>query len=160
MVSGDTLRMVSGQFATGVTVVTVDADGGNHGMTVNSFASVSLDPPLVLFNADIDTDSHDLIAREGHYAVNILSADQEWISNRFAGEHKEMDDPFEDVEYTTDATGAPILTDALAYIDCTVWEQYDGGDHTIFVGEVAGMDILDEDADPLTFFRGDYGTID
>lgn len=159
MVSEDDLREVSGQFATGVTVVTVDASNEKHGMTVNSFASVSLDPPLVLFNADMDTDSHDLVAETEHYAVNILSKDQEWVSNRFAGEHKEMDDPFEDIDYTTEATGAPILSDSLAYIDCTLWESYDGGDHTIYVGEVQDLEVLNGDEDPLTFFRGDYETI-
>jgi len=160
MVSDDAFRNVTGNFATGVTVVTVHTDDGDHGMTVNSFASVSLDPPLVLFNAEESTKSHDLVADAEHYAVNILSADQEWVSNRFAGAHEEMDDPFEDIECTTAATGAPIIADSLGYIDCTLWNTYDGGDHAIYVGEVQELDLLDEDADPLTFFRGSYGTID
>jgi flavin reductase (DIM6/NTAB) family NADH-FMN oxidoreductase RutF len=160
MVSDDTFRMVTGQFATGVTVVTLDAGGRQHGMTANSFASLSIDPPLVLFNADVDTNCHELVPEAEHFAINILTADQEWLSNRFAGEHHEMDDPFEDVEYTTRATGAPIVENTLGFLDCSLWAAYDGGDHTIYVGEVEDLGILDGDADPLTFFRGDYGTIE
>lgn len=160
MVDVDTFRNVMGSFATGVTVVTVSAEDGDHGMTVNSFASVSIDPPLVLFNADVDTTTHDYVAESEEYAVNVLTAEQEWISNRFAGEHQDMDDPFEDVPTTRAETGVPIIEDTLAYIDCTVWEAYDGGDHTIFVGEVEDLDVGEADADPLTFYQGGYGTIE
>lgn len=159
MVDADTFRNVMGQFATGVTVVTVDADGP-HGMTVNSFASVSLDPPLVLFNADKETTTHDLVDEAGHYAVNILSKEQKWISDRFAGEHHDMEDPFEDVPTTTATTGAPIIEGSLAYIDCTLSESYPGGDHTIYLGEIEELSLEDATAKPLTFFRGQYGSIE
>ncbi|WP_254524448.1 flavin reductase family protein [Natrinema caseinilyticum] len=159
MVDADDFRNVTGQFATGVTVVTVGADEP-HGMTVNSFASVSLDPPLVLFNADKETNTHDHVAEADHYAVNILSEDQEWISDRFAGEHHEMADPFEDIPITTAATGAPIIEGSIAYLDCTLAERYPGGDHTIYLGEVEELSLEDATAKPLTFFRGQYGTVD
>lgn len=159
MVDEESLRNSLGNFATGVTVVTMNDGDEDHGMTVNSFASVSLDPPLVLYNADKETDSHDFTAEAGNYAVNMLTADQEWISNRFAGQHKEMDDPFEEIATRRDVTGAPIFEEALAYFDCSLFDAYDGGDHTIYVGEVESFDVQRPDEDPLTFFRGDYGTI-
>lgn len=160
MVDGDTFRSVTGHFATGVTVVTVNADGTDHGMTVNSFASVSLEPPYVLFNADVDTNTHEMVAEAGHYAVNILTRDQEPVSDRFAGAHHEMDDPFEDIPTTRKETGAPVFTESLAYIDCSLAASYDGGDHTIYLGEVEEMGLLEADADPLTFYQGQYGTIE
>jgi flavin reductase (DIM6/NTAB) family NADH-FMN oxidoreductase RutF len=120
---------------------------------------VSLDPPLVLFCADVDTNCHDLVPEADHYAVNVLAADQEWLSNRFAGEHHEMDEPFHDVPTTHGSTGAPIIEDTLAYIDCSLYDSHEAGDHTIYVGKVEELDTVRSDADPLTFFRGDYGTI-
>lgn len=159
MVDQDTYRTTLGNFATGVTVVTMNAQGENHAMTVNSFASVSLEPPLVLYNADKGTDSHDFTAKAGNYAVNILTNEQKWISNRFAGEHKEMDDPFEDIDLRRELTGAPIFENALAYVDCSLYANHDAGDHTIYIGEVESLGVQKPDADPLTFFRGDYGTV-
>lgn len=159
MIDENELRSTLGNFATGVTVVTMNAGEEDHGMTVNSFASVSLDPPLVLYNADKETDSHDFTRKAGNYAVNILTAEQEWISNRFAGEHKEMDEPFEDIETRRETTGALVFENALAYLDCTLYESYEAGDHTIYVGHVEDIGVQRPDADPLTFFRADYGTI-
>lgn len=159
MVVKEDFRKAMGMFATGVTVVTVNTETGPHGMTVNSFASVSLEPPLLLFNADRSTDTHGFVSEAEHYAVNVLTQDQEWLSNRFAGKHKEMDDPFADVKYTERATGAPIIQDTLATFDCTLWEQYDGGDHTIYVGEVQDLSMSGQDMAPLTFYKGAYGTI-
>lgn len=159
MVVLDEFRDVSGHFATGVTVVTLNADGFDHGMTVNSFTTVSLDPPLVLFNADKETNTHDLVSDVGHYGVNILAKSQEQLSNRFAGEHHEMEDPFEDIPYFRSSTGAPIFKDAVAYLDCSLKSKYVEGDHTIYVGQVKELDVQHSDQDPLTFFKGKYGTI-
>lgn len=155
----DAVRSVMGQFATGVTVVTLSQDGLDHGMTVNSFTSVSLDPPLVLFNAAKETRTHDMIPEAGNFAVNILTEDQELLSNHFAGEHHDMDDPFEDVPFYRDATGAPIIEDTLAYLDCSLEGSYVGGDHTIYLGKIEALGVHQPEADPLTFFRGEYGTI-
>jgi flavin reductase (DIM6/NTAB) family NADH-FMN oxidoreductase RutF len=158
MVDPIEFRNAMGNFATGVTVVTFAVDGADHGITVNSFASLSLDPPLVLWNCDEDADSHDLLERADSYAVNVLSAEQEWLSSRFAGEHKEMDDPFHDVAFTRGDTGAPLIEGCLATADCHITERYPGGDHTIYVGEVRDV-AVGEPADPLLFFRGEYRDI-
>jgi len=161
MVDPDTFRQTLGSFATGVTVVTMydGEEDEDHGMTVNSFTSVSLDPPLVLYNADEETRSHDFTARAGNYAVNVLAADQEWLSNRFAGKQEDMDEPFADIETRREETGALVFEDAMAYIDCTLEDSYDGGDHTIYLGRVRSLGVQRPEADPLTFFRGEYGTI-
>jgi flavin reductase (DIM6/NTAB) family NADH-FMN oxidoreductase RutF len=113
----------------------MDADSLQHGMTANVFSSVSMDPPLVLFCADVDTNCHSLVPDAGRYAVNVLAEDQEWLSNRFAGEHHDMEDPFHDVETREAETGAPIIEDTLAYIDCRLHESHEAGDHTIYVGD-------------------------
>lgn len=156
MVDPTEFRNALGSFATGVTVVTFAVDGVAHGITVNSFASLSLEPPLVLWNCDVDTDSHDLLQDANSYAVNVLAADQEWLSNRFAGEHKGMDDPFEDVDTFEAETGAPVIEGTLASIDCAIEDRLPGGDHTIYVGRVEDMVVGDLDAAPLLFFRGEY----
>lgn len=147
-----------GNFATGVTVVTMHDGERDHAMTVNSLTSVSLDPPLVLYNADKETDSHDFTKQAGNYAVNILGEDQSWLSNRFAGDHKEMEEPFADVETRRGETGAFIFENALAYLDCELVNSYPGGDHTIYVGEVKAHEVLRPQDEALTFFRGDYGS--
>jgi flavin reductase (DIM6/NTAB) family NADH-FMN oxidoreductase RutF len=147
------LRSAFGSFATGVTVVTsLAADGSLLGITVNSFSSVSLDPPLVSFSVDRGAFSLAAFQAAGCFAINVLSTDQEDISNRFA---KASDDKWADVTFDTWETGCPILPGTLASFDCRTWQTYDGGDHVIFVGEVAQMS-LNSDLDPLLFFRGRY----
>ena len=160
MVDADEYRNALGHFATGVTVVTYAADGADHGITVNSFASLSLDPPLVLWNCDVSAESHDMIPEAGHYAVNVLTAEQEWLSTRFAGEHREMDDPFHDVPVRRGETGAPIIEGSLSYVDCSLEETFAGGDHSILVGRVEDMGVAADGADPLLFYQGEYRSID
>ena len=160
MVDADEYRSALGRFATGVTVVTFAGEDGDHGITVNSFTSLSLDPPLVLWNCDVEAESHELLPQAGHYAVNVLASDQEWLSSRFAGEHREMDDPFGDVEFRRGETGAPLVEGALAYVDCTLEATHDGGDHSIFVGRVEDLGVGDADAEPLLFYEGGYRDIE
>lgn len=156
MVDPTAYRETLGTFATGVTVVTFTVDGVDHGITVNSFASLSLDPPLVLWNCDVAARSHDLLEDSDSYAVNVLAADQEWLSTRFAGEHGDMAEPFHDVAFTRGTTGAPLIEGTLATVDCTIEERIPGGDHTIYVGRVEDLDLRDPQGEPLIFFRGEY----
>ena len=160
MVDADEYRTALGRFATGVTVVTFAGDDGDHGITVNSFTSLSLDPPLVLWNCDVEADSHELLPEAGHYAVNVLTDEQEWLSARFAGEHREMDDPFEDVDVRRGETGAPLIAGTLAHVDCTLEATHEGGDHSIFVGRVEDLGVGDEEAEPLLFYEGGYRAIE
>lgn len=149
-------RFALGNFPTGVTVITsVTGDGELLGATANSFSSVSLDPPLVLFSLDRGAYSLGAYLSAGVFAVNILSADQQELSNRFA---KALGEKWTGVDYETWETGSPILPGTLASFDCRVWNTYDGGDHIIFVGEVLRMS-RDAEAAPLVFFRGQYGLL-
>jgi len=149
------LRRVMGHFATGVTVVTAtDAELGQpFGLTANAVASVSLEPPLVLACVEAGSDTHPRIRAAGAFAISVLAADQEALARRFAG--GEAADKFRDVAYRREVTGAPVLEGALAWVDCRLWAEYPGGDHTIFVGEVVAGDA--RAGEPLIFFRGGYG---
>ncbi|HSH46064.1 MAG TPA: flavin reductase family protein [Longimicrobiales bacterium] len=147
-------RRILGHMATGVAVVAAtDPDrAGPSGLTANAIAAVSLDPPLVLACVDRAAETHDCILRADAFAISILGAEDEAIARRFA--EYPSDRKFVGVAYGSEATGAPILEEAMAWVDCRVWATYDGGDHTIFVGEVLAGDAADES--PLLFFRGGF----
>ena len=144
-------RNALGRFATGVTVVTLWRDGSLHGMTANAFSSVSLDPPLVLVCVDKKGSTHGLIEAVGRFAVNILAEDQEHLSRYFAGKR----DPAVSIplDPTTKAR-SPILQGVIAWLDCELWNSYDGGDHTIFVARVETLHV--SGGRPLLFFEGRY----
>ena len=142
-----------GHFATGVTVVTgAGEEGRAYGLTANSVSSVSLEPPLVLVCIDKDSASHDPILDTGVFAINILGAEDGWLARRFSG--KGRSDRFRGVEHRREATGSPILEDALAWLDCSLWRTYEGGDHTIVVGRVVACAAAR--GSPLIFYRGRY----
>ena len=145
-------RNALGAFATGVTIVTtVDAEGHDIGLTVNSFNSVSLDPPLVLWSLAKTSLSIGAFRAARHFAVHILAADQQALSNRFA---KRGEDKFGDVHVQRGEGGIPLLTDCGARFQCRTAYQYDGGDHVIFVGEVLRFDHSERA--PLLFHGGRY----
>jgi flavin reductase (DIM6/NTAB) family NADH-FMN oxidoreductase RutF len=149
---GHDFRTALGRFGTGVTVVTVrDSDGTPLGLTVSSFNSVSMDPPLVLWS--LDRSSTTLAAFEGatHFAVNVLGADQVAISNRFAGQ---QEDKFADLDCADGGGGAPLLPGCVAWFQCRTVHRHDGGDHVIFVGEVETFEQRPGDA--LLFHDGNY----
>ena len=145
-------RRALGQFATGVTVVTARAkDGRNVGMTVNSFASVSLDPPLVLWSVSRQAASFADFAEASHFAVNILAANQHHLSRQFS---TPLIDKFEGVEISPGAAGCPLLIGASANFVCRKVRQMDGGDHVIFLGEVE--EYKWRESEPLVFHSGRY----
>ncbi len=150
-------RRVMGHFATGVTIVTTKNEGEYHGLTVNSFTSVSLDPMLVLVNISKHADSHDLIRNSRIFAVNFLTAEQEWLSNIFAS--NDVLDRFAGLDVREAVSGAPLLDGIMAYLDVRVREIIDGGDHSVFIGEVTGQQVLLPDAPPLLYYRGNYAHI-
>ena len=144
------LRNVLSKFATGVTVVsTIDNDGKPVGMTANSFTSVSLDPPLVLWNIGINQPSYDAFLKAKGYSVNILSKDQKNICDLFSSS---IDDKFNDIDYTLSENGFPIIQESLAWFDCIKWNNYPGGDHQILVGEI--KNFYANENDPLIFWNG------
>ncbi|ATY85281.1 flavin reductase [Kyrpidia spormannii] len=143
------LRYCFGRFATGVTVVTYEFGGEPHGITVNSFTSVSLEPPLLLVS----------IARQAKacsrldgapFVVNVLASHQRAVAMNFAGR------PQQDASFAWErGERAPRLSPVLAWMECVPWRRYDGGDHVLYVGEIVGFDYCEDS--PLIFFTGNFG---
>ncbi len=145
-------RSALGSFATGITVVTsIGADGEPLGFTANSFNSVSLDPPLVLFSLDRGAYSLKAFEAAGKFAINILREDQQEVSTAFA---RALSNKWESVRFEVWETGCPILTDALASFECETASMHDGGDHVIFVGRVLALRTTE--GRPLLYYRGAY----
>ena len=153
--SAEGFRQVLGNFATGVTVVTAVDGDRPVGVAANSFTSVSLDPPLVLFCVGRTSTTWPVIEACGQFAVNILGDHQEDLSRLFATPGA---DRFAGVDWHRSAGGMPVLHDSLAYLDCTTWAVYDGGDHLIVVGRVLDLGVT-RAGGPLVFFQGRYGRI-
>ena len=151
----DLFRHVMSQFATGITIVTTAAGEEIHGLTVNSFCSVSLDPPLVLVCIDKNAHSHDFIAQGKNFAVNILHAAQEPLARRFAINHFPASARFAGIAFRTEVTGAPVLQESMGWLDCRLFASHPGGDHTIYVGEVVALG-KDHGQTPLLYFRSAY----
>jgi flavin reductase (DIM6/NTAB) family NADH-FMN oxidoreductase RutF len=149
-------RRILSHLPTGITVVSAaEPDGGVRGLTASAVAAVSLDPPLVLACVDRSADTHDCIGRAGAFALSILGELDEGLARKFAGASSAS--KFDDVAHRREVTGAPVLDCALGWVDCRLWASYDGGDHTIFVGEVVAGDA--SPGAPLLHFRGLYGRL-
>ena len=154
-VSSEHYRDALRHFPSGVTIVTIRSGDEIHGLTVSAFASISPDPPLVMVAIDHRHSAHALLeSADAVYAVNILHQEQMELSNRFAWIKDE--DRFKEGAWTTAITGAPILSDALAWLDCTIHARHVAGSHTIYVGEVQASETLIPDAPPLIYWNRGY----
>jgi 3-hydroxy-9,10-secoandrosta-1,3,5(10)-triene-9,17-dione monooxygenase reductase component len=151
VIDAKSLRNALGNFATGVTIVTTNHDGHNVGLTANSFNSVSLDPPLVLWSLAKKSSNIDAFKNVDAFAVHILGSDQESLSNQFATPGI---DKFAGVDFEIGNDGVPLLRNCAARFECRTAYRYDGGDHIIFVGEV--LDLEQSEKEPLLFHRGKY----
>jgi flavin reductase (DIM6/NTAB) family NADH-FMN oxidoreductase RutF len=150
------LRDIFGMFATGVTVITATTPHGVHGMTANSFTSVSLRPPLVLVCVLRSGAMHRTILDSQAFGISVLSSRQRPLAQYFADRRRHADQEFDVVDWRPGArTGVPILPAALAWMECRLESVYDGGDHAIFLGEVLDLG-RSSDADALLFFGGEY----
>jgi flavin reductase (DIM6/NTAB) family NADH-FMN oxidoreductase RutF len=149
-------RRAMGCFATGVTIITVDLDGEVHGMTANAFASVSLDPMLVLVCVDHATRTHAHMHAKKRFGINVLSEDQRVISEYFARPERTHEQAEAEAGAHFDRTqhGTPMLQGALAYLECRLHSAQDAGDHTIFIAEVE--QVVVREREPLLFYRGKY----
>ena len=146
------LRRVMGHFATGVTVITTrDKDGAPQGLTANAFMSLSLNPPLVLISVDKGATCYGCFEPQNGFTVNFLSDYQEEISRRFATKGA---DKFAGLQWTEGTNGAAILEGVLGHVQCKIAKCYDGGDHTIVLGEILSVSANGER--PLLFFKGKY----
>ncbi len=155
-INADEFRRALSRFASGVTVVTsADVGGRLHGITVSAFCSVSLEPPLILVCIEKNTGSHLSLSETDYFAVNVLGAEQQHLSQRFASY---IPNKFETVEYAENERGVPVLANVLANLECRRSDAHDGGDHTIFVGEIEKITVTD--GNPLVYFLGNYRKID
>jgi flavin reductase (DIM6/NTAB) family NADH-FMN oxidoreductase RutF len=152
-VSTDEFRAALARWASGVAIVTAAHGNRIHGMTVSAFASVSLDPPLVLVCADKTSHTLEVVEAGGVFAVNVLAAGQEALSNRFASK-KDEHRRFEGIPWRRGATGAPLLEGTVASLDCRVVAAHDAGDHVIYVGQVESADV--QGGEPLVYHEGVY----
>lgn len=151
------LRRVCGLFVTGVTVITTGTTDRAEGTTVNSFTSVSLEPPLVLFCLHRRSRLRLPLERSGGFTVNFLSGRQAELAQAFAGPQP---DGFREVPHHAGSTGLPVLSEALAFLTCSTVDVHAGGDHEIIVGEVVELGVPRQGTDPLIFFSGELGVLD
>ena len=150
-------RTTLGQFASGVVVATGCLNGEPAGFAAQSFTSLSLDPPLVALCPAKSSTSWPKLRDSGSFCINILAESQRLLSDVFA---RTGVDKFAELDWRAGATGSPVLAEALAYVDCELVDEYDAGDHTIAVGRVRDLGILDGERGPLVFFRGAYQLLD
>ena len=154
-ITKEEFRVALGKFASGVTVVTTkDKTGKVFGITVSAFCSVSLEPPLILVCIEKDTGSHHAFRETGAFVVNILHENQPHISHHFASP---LEDKFTEIAYHSGIEDLPVLEDALVNLECRLRHCYEGGDHTIFVGEIERATVKNES--PLVYWQGDYREI-
>jgi 3-hydroxy-9,10-secoandrosta-1,3,5(10)-triene-9,17-dione monooxygenase reductase component len=158
-ITDQTLRKARGLFASGVTVVTTVHEGQLRGVTVSAFSAVSLNPPLILICIANESESREWIVESGLFAVNILSDEQEFLSERFAARAPIVNARFDGVPYHTAITGSPILDGSIAWYDCRVEAIHDGGDHTIFIGRVEAVGFGAEGKQPLVYFANRYAGV-
>jgi flavin reductase (DIM6/NTAB) family NADH-FMN oxidoreductase RutF len=150
-------RDVLRHFPAGVTIVTVRAGQERHGLTVSAFMSVSPTPPLIAVSVDHRGHGYPLLERsDATFAVNILRAAQDDLSNQFAFFEG---DRFSMGTWTTALTGAPVLDDALAWLDCTIYSRHTAGTHTIYIGEVQASRVLEPDGEPLVYWNRAYRSL-
>lgn len=157
-INQDDFRDVLRHFPAGVTLVTVKAGEETHGLTVSAFVSISPTPPLISVIIDHKGRGHTLFEQSNAvFAVNILREGQEELSNRFAFS---KEDRFAVGNWGTAVTGAPVLEDALAWLDCTVYSRHTAGTHTIYIGEVQASKVIEADCKPLVYWNRAYRTFD
>jgi len=149
-------RSVMSRFASGVTIVTaVDPEGTDHGITVSAFSSLSLAPPLILACIGHATVMHGVLATAAAFTVNVLAADQEELARKFSDPDN---DRFDGASFTRGSNGAATLTGVAAHLECSLAHQFEGGDHTVFVGRVEAAHA--GELQPLLYYRGGYARLE
>ncbi len=151
-------RRVMGQFATGVAIVTTGGEDGPYGFTVNSLTAVSLDPLLVLVCVANGGQAHRRMTSADRFGINILSADQQELSARFASAATSGCDRLDGVAHRAGIGGVPLIAGTLAHLECEVTDRFEAGDHTIVLGRVERGEVTAPEKAPLLYFRGRYCT--
>ncbi|MCS7059703.1 MAG: flavin reductase family protein [Anaerolineae bacterium] len=155
MVTADDFKAVMRNWASTVTIITTRTPDRMHGLTATAFSSLTVDPPEVFVSISRKAFTHALIEQSGIFCVNFLTPEMQHISDRFAGRFPN-EERFAGVGYHSAATGAPVLDDALAFLDCRVEKALDTGDHTIFIGRVLAAGVQKPGQLPLLYFQGRY----
>lgn len=159
-VSPDALRTTMAQFAAGVTVATTVWDGVGHALTATAFASVSLEPPLVLVCVSKSSRFSQAVLGGHSWAVSLLAADQEGLARHFANRGRDLLTQFDRTEHRpAPHSGAPVLVGALGWLDCVTVAEHDAGDHTVVVGRVVATGTESIPGGPLTYYQGTYHTL-
>ena len=155
------LRDVMRYWGTGVTVVASNHGGQNHGMTVSSFTSLSLEPPLVMIALDCSSRTRQMVNDSAAFGVTILSEDQQEISNQFAGWLSDERNRFEGLETFSIDSKSPMIVGGLGFLDCKVVETYEVGTHTMFIGEVTALKVKENvgESNPLIYFNRKYRSL-
>jgi 3-hydroxy-9,10-secoandrosta-1,3,5(10)-triene-9,17-dione monooxygenase reductase component len=154
VVTSDEYKNALSKFATGITIITVDAGGELHGMTAAAFASVSLEPPLVLVCLEKSSRTQQLVRQTGKFAVNILSEEQDHISRKFSQRGPK---PFDSLAYRTGSNGSPLIEGAIGFLECTVERVVGAGDHDVVIGLVDACET--NEGNPLLYFNRDYRSL-
>lgn len=152
----DALRSILGRYATGATIVTASWQGEPHGLAVNSFTSVSLQPPMILFCPGKGSETWPAISNARYFAVNVLAAGQDRLCRKFATKDT---DRFADIEYGYSPAGCPVLCNTLAYLECEIGDVHEAGDHFVVLGHVLRLGAA-EDQSPLVFYEGGFHKLD
>lgn len=153
----ESLRATMADFSSGVTIVTATVDGVAHAMTATAFCSVSLEPPLVLVCVSRTSRFHAAALRAESWGVSLLAGDQEEVARHFSNRGRDLATQFDTVPYdAAPRTRVPLVAGALAWLECRTHARYDGGDHTILVGEVLTTSEKSGPREPLTYYRGSY----
>ena len=145
------------RFASGVTIVTYSVENNKGGVTDSSFSSLSIDPPLILFNINKTTPSHEKLFLSTHFAVHILSSSQQEFSNQFSSSKTDKEDILNKISTET-INNCPIIPESLSILVCENFKTYDGGDHTIFLGKIISV-RTDEEKEPLLYYNRGYHTL-
>ncbi|MEJ5241858.1 MAG: flavin reductase family protein [Anaerolineales bacterium] len=159
MSNGEDLRATMRLWASGVAVLTARHGQTAHGMTVNSFTSIALEPPWVSVSLQKGARTHQLVLASGFFALTILAADQQEISDRFAGRVPEEGDRLAGLQTQTLVSGAPLLEGGLAWLDCRVVQTFDAGASTLIIGQVLATRVLQPQGKPLIYFNRGYRTL-
>jgi len=157
-VDTDAFKAALGSWAAGVTVVTTDLNGLSYAITASSFSSLSLEPPLILVCIANGNTFVDMVRESKHFSISVLTTGQDDVSNSFARSGREPEVQLPNVETFTMETGAPLITGAMAHLDCALEELLPGGDHLIVVGRVMAASA-ETGKEPLVYYRGDYRSV-
>ena len=152
------LKSLMRSFPQGVTIITTRHGGELYGITVSSFTSVSLSPPLILVSVSKEAPTHEVLLGEESFAVNILASDQASLSEKFAGRNTGSTGKFHGTKYRIGKNGSPILEPSLGFLECKRWGSFDGGDHTLILGEVTNGESKKDDL-PLVYYNRQYTTV-